>query len=132
MRLSARKTAWRNLMVCAINAALEQRLFSLNTSDTSKPQGYGYSGVFFDFNVGGMPAQGYIADANCHGADGVIIRAAINSPMLMLVKGDAYASGCLLRDGNLRLSSVHSFSCRNGLKTFLAGLKVEARGYRIG
>jgi len=131
MKLSARKAAWRNLMVCAINAALEQRLFSLCPSEPPKQQGYGYSGVFFDFNVGGLPAQGYVADSACHGADGVVIRAAINSPMLMLVKGDAYASGCLLREGNLRLSSVLSFSCRNDLKPFLAGLKVEARGYRL-
>jgi hypothetical protein len=132
MRISARKAAWRNLMVCAINAALEQGLFSLRSSDLPKPQGYGYTGAFFDFDVGGMPAQGYVADAICHGAEGVLIRAAINPPMLMLVKGEAYASGCLLKDGDCRLSSVHSFSCCNTLKPFLAGLKVEARGYYAG
>lgn len=131
MRISARKAAWRNLMICAINAALEQGLFSLRSSDSPKLQGYGYTGVFFDFDVGGMPAQGYVAEATCHGGDGVIIRAAINPPMLMLVKGDAYASGCLLKDGDCRLSSVHSFSCCNTLKPFLAGLEVEARGYQV-
>jgi hypothetical protein len=130
MKVSARKAAWRNLMVCAINAALEQGLFSLHSSDTPKPRGYGYTGAFFDFVVGGMPACGYVADAACHGAEGVIIRAAINPPMLMLVKGDAYASGCLQKDdGGCRLSTVHSFSCRNTLKPFLAGLKVKAQGY---
>ena len=110
---------------------MEQGLFSLRSNGNPKPQGYGYTGVFFDFDVGGLPAQGYVADAICHGAEAVIIRAAINPPMLMLVKGDAYASGCLLKNGDCRLSSVHSFSCSNTLKAFLAELKVESRGYSV-
>ena len=34
---TARQKAWRNLMVCAINAAVEQRLFSLRPGDIRFP-----------------------------------------------------------------------------------------------
>ena len=73
---SARKRAWRNLMVCAINAGLTQKLFSLRPGDNRFANEDG-GGQLFDFVLpNGLPARGWVGDA---GFDGVVIRLAMRS-----------------------------------------------------
>ena len=59
---STRARAWRNLMVCAINAGLAQKLFSLRADDNRWP-GPGTEGCLFDFVLpNGWPTRGNVRD----------------------------------------------------------------------
>lgn len=67
--------AWRNLMVCAVNAALEQKLFSLRPGDNRFPDNM-RQGELFDFVLpNGLPAKGSVSDA---GFNEVAVHAAVN------------------------------------------------------
>ena len=59
---SARKRAWRNLMVCAINAGLTQKLFSLRPGDNRFANEDG-GGQLFDFVLGASSDAAWPADA---------------------------------------------------------------------
>ena len=59
---SMRARAWRNLMVCAINAGLAQKLFSLRGDDNRWPDA-GTEGCLFEFALpNGWPARGNVRD----------------------------------------------------------------------
>lgn len=127
---STRDQAWRNLMVSAVNAALEQRLFTLRAGDNR------YSGRerIFDFTLpNGLPARGVVSDA---GWDEVSIHAAVNpkghhiSAMAGFDCGDAVGMAWVERQRGAWLqSATKPFYCRKNLLQTLAVLDVKALGY---
>ena len=132
---TARQKAWRNLMVCAVNAALEQKLFSLRPGDNRFPDNM-RRGELFDFVLpNGMPARGSVSDA---GFNEVSVHAAVN-PKGNVVRaynagfdaGDAFGTTWVERErGAWMQSSDNSFSCRKSLLDQLASMRVEPHGYR--
>lgn len=129
-----RQRAWRNLLVCAINAALEQRLFSLRPGDNRFPDNM-RRGELFEFILpNGMPARGSVADA---GFNELSVHAAVN-PNGDAVRafnagfhaGDAFGTTWIERErGAWMQSSDDSFNCRKWLLAELAEMQVEPLGY---
>ena len=129
-----RQRAWRNLLVCAINAALEQRLFSLRPGDNRFPDNM-RRGELFEFILpNGMPARGSVADAGFHELS---VHAAVN-PNGDTVRafnagfhaGDAFGTTWIERErGAWMQSSDDSFHCRKWLLAELAELRVAPLGY---
>lgn len=130
---TARKRAWRNLMVCAVNAALDQRLFTLRPGD-NRFKGVDGFAASFDFVLpNGLPARGAVSDA---GFDELAVHAAVNPKgphihvMAEFEVGDAVGMTWLERErGAWMQSSDTSFHCRKALVAILAELDVETRGY---
>jgi len=102
-----RERAWRNLIVCAINEGLRQKLFTLQSDNYNwEPQENAHhrrDGRIFDFALpNGLPARGYVGDA---GFGELSIHVAVN-PNGDWVKawnagftaGDAFAAGWLERE----------------------------------
>lgn len=131
---TTRQKAWRNLMICAINAALEQKLFTLRPGDNRFPDDM-RRGELFDFTLpNGMPARGSVADA---GFNELSVHAAVN-PKGEWVRafnagfdaGDAFGTTWVERErGAWMQSSDDSFNCRKSLLQELANLQVEPHGY---
>lgn len=127
---STRDQAWRNLMVSAVNAALEQRLFTLRPGDNR------YSGRerLFDFKLpNGLPARGVVSDA---GWDEVAIHAAVNpkgqhiSAMAGFDCGDAVAMTWIERRRGVWMQSAKTpFCCKKSLLLELVQLQVQPHGY---
>ena len=131
---TSRQKAWRNLMVCAINAALEQKLFSLRPGDNRFPDDMRRGEIFEFVLPNGMPARGSVADAGFHELS---VHAAVN-PKGDLVRafnagfdaGDAFGTTWVERErGAWMQSSDYSFNCRQSLLNHLAALQVEPMGY---
>lgn len=131
---TSRQKAWRNLMVCAINAALDQALFTLRPNDNRFNASRG-QGSLFDFTLpNGLPARGYVSDA---GFDELNVHAAVNPDGDWVRAGDAgfmagnaVALSWLERKNGVWLqSSYDRFHCRKGLLAQLAELKVDPHGY---
>lgn len=129
-----RKKAWRNLMVCAVNAALEQKLFGLTPGDNRFPDNM-RRGHPFDFVLpNGLSARGSISDA---GFDELSIHAAVNPKGDTVLgfnagfdAGDALGSTWIeRRDGAWMQTSETSFHCRRAVLVALAGLSIEPTGY---
>lgn len=131
---TTRQKAWRNLMVCAVNAALEQKLFTLRPGDNRFPDNM-RRGEVFDFVLpNGLPARGSVSDA---GFNELSVHAAVN-PKGGMVRafnggfdaGDAFGTTWVERErGAWMQSSDSSFNCRKGLLDHLAALQVEPMGY---
>lgn len=130
---SARDKAWRNLMVCATNAALERQLFTLRPGDNRFGSGQANQSTF-DFNMpNGLPARAYVSDA---GFAEVAIHAAVNpkgsyvSASAGLDIGDAVGMTWIERERGAWMQSSNSeFHCRRSLLAELAGLEVEPQGF---
>lgn len=129
-----REKAWRNLMVCTINAALEQKLFSLHPGDNRFQVQRGHPELF-DFQLpNGLPARGSVSDAGFHELS---IHAAVNpkGPLVRTVganfdAGDAYGTTWLERERGAWMQTVlDSFHCRRPLLKSLATLDVTPHGY---
>jgi hypothetical protein len=129
-----RQKAWRNLMVCAVNAALEQKLFSLRPGDNRFSDNM-RSSVVFDFVLpNGMPARGAVSDA---GFNELAVHAAVNpksdmvrSPFAGFDAGDAFGTTWVERErGAWMQSSDSSFNCRKVLLHVLAETQIEPQGY---
>lgn len=131
---TTRQKAWRNLMVCTVNAALERKLFTLRPGDNR----FGDAdsrGSLFDFALpNGLPVRGYVSDA---GFNELNVHAAVN-PIGTWIRagnagfeaGDAVALGWLERERGAWLqSSDTQFRCRKGLLAQLADLRVEPHGF---
>lgn len=128
---TARKRAWRNVLVLAINTALDRKLFTLRPGDNR----FG-SGQVFDFELpNAMPARGYVHDA---GFDELTINVAVvpkeNGSIRSMAAGfdggEAYGSTWLERKLGFWMQSYHSaFACRRHLMPILEGLEVRAQGY---
>ena len=131
---TTRQKAWRNLMVCAVNAALTQKLFTLRPGDNRFPDNM-RRGEVFDFVLpNGLPARGSVSDA---GFNELSVHAAVN-PKGDMVRafnggfdaGDAFGTTWVERErGAWMQSSDSSFNCRKGLLDHLAALQVEPMGY---
>lgn len=131
---TTRQKAWRNLMVCAVNAALAQKLFTLRPGDNRFPDNM-RRGEVFDFVLpNGLPARGSVSDA---GFNELSVHAAVN-PKGDMVRafnggfdaGDAFGTTWVERErGAWMQSSDSSFNCRKGLLNQLAALQVEPMGY---
>jgi len=127
---SSRDKAWRNLMVSAVNAALEQRVLTLRPGDNR----YTGASCTIDFELaGGLPARAVISDA---GWDEVGIQAAVNpkgrhiSATAGFDCGDAVGMAWVERQRGAWLqSATKPFYCRKALIDHLAGLSVQPLGY---
>jgi hypothetical protein len=139
-RRGVRWVAWRNLVVAAINAGLEQRLFGLSPSENWWPGGAPDS---HDCQVG---TYRFAVDASLHAVasvdakcgDELWIHIIVNprssdiEPNMFhdLSDGDAIAHcwverrlGAWIQDGG------EGFSCKRSLQPCLAGLAIEPCGY---
>ena len=136
MYRSERARAWRNMMVCAINAALGQKLFSLVPNDNRWPGAKNREeGALFDFAMpNGLPARAYVDDA---GYAELSIHVAVN-PKGDWVRtgnggftaGDAFARSWLERQRGAWLQTgMSGFKCRRALVKTLASIAVEPHGY---
>lgn len=131
---TSRRKAWRNLMVCAVNAGLERKLFTLRPGDNRFPDDM-RRGEVFDFVLpNGMAARGSVSDA---GFNELSVHAAVN-PKGDTVRaysagfhaGDAFGTTWVERErGAWMQSSDSSFRCRKPLLEALAALQVEPMGY---
>lgn len=135
---STRARAWRNLMVCAINAGLAQKLFSLRADDNRWPLDPETDGCLFDFTLpNGWPARGNVRDI---GYAELSVRAAVhpNGDWIRatgagFLAGEAVAEGWLERQTGAWLqASLSVFACRRHLTGELAALQVEPQGYGDG
>lgn len=141
---ATRNRAWRNMMVAAINAALEQKLISLKPGDNRWP-GAGLkepakrdTGYVFRFSFpGGVAAVGYVGDA---GWDEVSVHVAlwptekseywIGASNAGFLAGEAYATGWLERQRGAYLqSSPDMFKCRKSRIATVAEAFVVPKGF---
>lgn len=140
-----REKAWRNLMVAAINAGLEQRLFGLAPGENfwpdAAPEGHDRRGHNFRFDFpDGTPCMASVLGI---GFDelrfDVLYRLTPDAGEWIGVigagfrGGDAVAGGWLeRRDGQWlqRSGGRVSLKCRAGLASIIAGASVEPRDFR--
>ncbi|ACM31452.1 hypothetical protein [Rhizobium rhizogenes] len=139
---SARKLAWRNVMVAAINAGIDQRLFSIRPGDNRWPGGEngGPRETFsFKFSIGNIPAVASVHDGgfdelSIHAAfwpteDGLRVVRSLNGNFRA---GEVFATGWLERRDGAWLqvsSSSPEFACRKHRLEEVASLEVSPRGY---
>ena len=131
---TTRQKAWRNLMLCAVNAGIEQKLFTLRPGDNRFTDDM-YGGKLFDFLLpNGMPARGAVSDTVF---DELTVSAAVNpkgdrvrSHDAGFDAGDAVGTTWVERARGAWMQSSDSlFNCRKPLLAVLAGFQVEPQGY---
>lgn len=131
---SARDKAWRNLVVCGINAGLQQKLFSLRFDD-NRWASADKEGCLFDFILpNGLPARGCIYDIKF---GELSIHVAVNpkgnwvrAGNAGFAAGDAFAVGWIERERGAWLqSSTTLFNCRRMLLRSLSTISAEPNGY---
>ncbi len=138
-----RRRAWRNMMVAAINAGIEQRLFSVRRGDNRWPgagdvhRGY-VPAHRYHFELGGIPALAAVDDG---GFDELRIFVTfwpsaqadrwVDAVGYGRNAGDAWAAGWLERRDAAYVQVAHDFelSCRRSRLATVAALVVEPRGY---
>jgi hypothetical protein len=137
---STRARAWRNLMVCAINAGLEQKLFSLTedpaieTASASHAQPPKLWRFVFPGAIDGIAAAhgiGY-GEISIHAALRPRDDAArwIVTNNAGFLAGDAFATGWLeRRTGAYLQSSPGLFCCRAPFKPLIAAAEIAPLGY---
>ncbi len=136
---SLRWTAWRNLMVAAVNAGLEQRLFGLSPCENWWPGGNPESQLcaryVYRFSLTGSHKA--VASVDCHAGDELSIQVVFNprpgmepSSFYSLRDGDAYATawierrlGAWIQDGG------EDFSCKRAVQPSLGQMKIDTTGY---
>jgi len=137
---SERGRAWRNTMVAAINAGLQQRLFGLQPEpDGGDPE----RGSIFEFSVGDIPGLGYVCaigwdELNIHaalwpvaGARDWIVCGNVTDHGAGKLVGEVVASGWLeRRTGCYLMPSPSLFYCRRVRKPIVATLAVVPQGYK--
>lgn len=134
---TARKRAWRNILVSAINAGIDQRFFSVLPQGNFWP-GYRDDGrqhpFKYSFTVGGIPGAAVVQDI---GFEELAIHAALwpTGKGLMSFEpdfsgGEAVASGWLERDRGAWLQfETKALKCRNARLSTVAELVVRSKGY---
>lgn len=135
---SLRDRAWRNMMVAAINAGIEQRFFSVRRGDNRWPLSENRQTHVFAFEFGdGVPALCSLCDA---GWDEISIHVAL-WPTIRGVElvgaagagfyaGEAFASGWLERKSGAWLqSSTETLKCRRKLLRAVADVNVKPIGF---
>lgn len=135
-----RKEAWRNMMVAAINAGIEQQLFSLKSGDNQWP-GYvadpnisQWPHVFSFTFQGGIPAL-----ASVGGYDELSINVVLWPNQKRVWRGtrtggasagDAFATGWLKRGPGAYLqTSPSGFCCRTIRVSSVADCSVQPKGF---
>lgn len=139
---SLHSRAWRNLMVAATNAALDQGHITLRAPPAEDRQTGQYrqdKATVFHFTLpGGVKGVGAVREIAW---DEIGIHSAVHltddadrwitSRNANFFAGKAFASGWLERRGGLFLqSSIRHFACRKDVKAALAAAEIEAMGYR--
>ena len=134
---SERKQAWRNIMVSAINAGIDQRLFSVLPQGNFWP-GYRDDGMHhsfrYSFTVGDIPGAAVVNDI---GYDELSIHAALwpTGKGLMVFEpdfdsGEAAASGWLERNRGAWLQFDPAWlRCRRSKLSTVAELVVKPQGF---
>lgn len=130
---SPRDRAWRNLMVCATNAALERKLFTLRPGD-NRFGDIRDNRRTFEFTLpNGLPARAVVSDA---GFDEVAIHAAVNpkgrfvSASAGFDVGDVVGMTWIERERGAWMQTANTeFHCRRHLLAEIAALQVEPLGY---
>lgn len=137
---SARWMGWRNLMVAAINAGLEQRLFGLEPLDNWWPGGNPHSQLCERhlYRFGLKDGHTAVATVDVISGDELSIHVVLNPQddgvepdrFYGLRDGDAYAHawverrlGVWIQDGG------EDFSCRRATLPWLGQLKIDPLGY---
>jgi hypothetical protein len=132
-----RNKAWRNLMVAAINAGLDQRLFGLGPNENWWP---GYvderDGYTYYFNISGLTAIAYVRDI---GWGELIFHVAvwptaeagrlIECGNIGFYQGECVASGWLERRTGRWLQASPTIKCRRGRLATISTLSVEPNGF---
>lgn len=131
--------AWHNLMVAAINAGLEQGLFSLHKGDNRWSETDPYKGHVYRFSLAGHPSLCCVKDAG----GGVLSFHAVVFPepdaeqwlflpQLGLSGGEAYGMAWLERDGEARLAAAMGFfkARKNALLILKEAENISPQGYR--
>lgn len=139
-RRGVRWYAWRNLLVAAINAGLERRLFGLSPDENwwpgGAPESHECERSFYHFTVDGELSA--VAGVDAISGDELSIQVVLNprdpdvqpSQFSTLEDGDACARcwverrwGAWIHDGG------EEFSCKRVLQSRLAALTIEPAGY---
>ncbi|AOW13992.1 hypothetical protein LPB72_00555 [Hydrogenophaga crassostreae] len=137
---SVRWMGWRNLMVAAINAGLEQRLFGLEPSDNWWPGGNPHSQLCkrHVYRVEIEDGHTAVASVNAISGDELSINVVLDprhegiepDRFNGLRDGDAHAHawverrlGAWVQDGG------EDFSCKRAVQPWLAQLKIDTKGY---
>lgn len=140
---SVRKRAWRNAMVGAINAGIEQRLFGVRPADNRWPQQESKTTRtphVYHFTVGKIPAIASVGDA---GWDELSIHVAlwptdeserwVGVANARFLAGELFAAGWVERQKGAWLQattlSSSSFACRKTRLAEVAALNVVPNGY---
>lgn len=138
-RRSSRWTAWRNLMVAAVNAGLEQRLFGLCPGDNwwpgAGPESHNSSEGTHHFTLSGYLSVAVSVDVIS--GDELSLKVLVNprkgaipSAFADLREGDAVASGWLERRLGVWIQDGGGgFHCKRPLVFALVGLDIKPRGY---
>lgn len=133
-----RARAWRNILVAAINAAIDQGIIGTCEGEHQWDDSDAVPGRLFRFTVAGLPAVGWVRD---EGFGQLVMRATVSpNPECRFVSsvnagflaGEANAHGWLERREGCWLKSCWSppyLWCRAHLLDRLADLKVEPMGY---
>ncbi len=129
--------AWRNMMVAAINAGLDQNLFGLDADDNRWTGGK----AVYRFTLADMPAIASVGDASfgelvfkvalqpCSDAEKFI--EPCTGPDIRFEAGEAFASGWLERRKGKWLQTGPRPMCyfRRELLPTIAGIEVQPHGY---
>jgi hypothetical protein len=133
--MTNRRRAWRNVMVAAINAGLDMRLFGLDPNNTPEPES-------FRFAIAGIPGIAYVSDA---GWSELAINAALwptsNARRWIAYNnagsqaGECFAHGRLERAKGAWLQTSWGrtpINCRVNRLASVAAISVEPQGYADG
>jgi hypothetical protein len=131
-----RERAWRNMMVSAINAAIERKLLSVRPGDNRWPGHEEGRGHTFEFTFGdAVPAAARVNDA---GFDEIGVSVALWPKDLHWLRannagfhaGEAFASGWLeRRDAAYLQSSMTLFNIRKRLVGQVSDVVIAPKGY---
>ena len=142
---SVRGRAWRNTMVAAINACLEQRLFGLQGGQNHWPEAQHAVPPrhhIFEFSIDGIPGLGYVCAI---GWDELCVHAALWPAAAARrwivcenmtdhwghLSGEVAACGWLERlEGCYLMPSPSLFYCRAARKPIVAELPIAPQGYK--
>jgi hypothetical protein len=134
LRGPKKRAAWRNLMVAAINAGLDQGLFGLAEDDNRWGSEYG----IYRFEFDGLPAIACVRDI---GSGELSVHAALNPTDVAedfihtdnagFIAGDGFASGWLERQRGawLQTSAKPTGAFRAALLDQVAAASLTAKGY---
>lgn len=127
-----RQRAWRNLLVHAVNAALNRKLFTLRPGDNRFPDSE--KSVTFDFALpNGWPARVYVADANF---DEIAVHVAVNPHTAYVSAMAGFDAGDIVgmtwverRTGAWMQSSFKEFHCRQDMLREMASMDAVPQGF---